>query len=55
VFRFDNNKAVIDQQSLNLSDPLVAQVPGSENVAFVKDSVIQFKPLINQDGPIVNT
>ena len=55
VFRFDNNKAVIDQQSLNLSDSLLSQVPGSEDVAFIKNSVIQFKPLINQDGPIVNS
>jgi hypothetical protein len=45
----DNNKVVVDARSLTF-DSIVAC---EDQLAFVSGSLLQFKQVINQDGPIV--
>lgn len=60
VYRFENNKTVVSQGNLRVdSNSLLCQFAPETNagdtMAIVNDSTIQFKQVVNQEGPVVTS
>jgi len=53
ICRFDNNKAVVSASNLKIGEAAIQQVSsGGEQMAFVRDSVIQFKSILGTSSSI---